>query len=136
MTNVMKPLLCSLLLTVCAVVTVQADIQSPPVSNQGPTRKLGRGISNLLFAITDWQETIAETNDFEGNQAVAYGFIKGAGRFFARTGSGLFDIATFPFPLNKGKYTPILKDDVRWINTGYDEFPPELGFESRYNYVR
>ena len=77
----MKPFLCSLLLTVCAVVTLHADIQSPPSSDQGPTRKLGRGFSNLLFAVTDWQQTIAETNDTEGNQAISYGFIKGAGRF-------------------------------------------------------
>ena len=132
----MKPLLCSLLLTVCAVVTVQADIQAPPISAQGPTRKLGRGFSNLLFAVTDWQQTIAESNDDIGNSAVVYGFIKGAGRFFTRTGVGLYEIATFPFPLNKGKYTPVLRDDVRWINGGYEEFPPELGWETRYNYVR
>jgi hypothetical protein len=25
---------------------------------------------------------------------------------------------------------------VQWINRGYGEFPPELGFESRYPYVR
>ena len=132
----MKSLLCSLLLTVCVAATVNADIQAPPASEQGPTRKLGRGLSNLLFAVTDWQQTIAETNDNEGNSAVAYGFIKGAGRFFTRTGVGLYEIATFPFPLNKGKYSPVLRDDVRWINGGYQEFPPELGWESRYNYVR
>ena len=55
---------------------------------------------------------------------------------FARVGSGLFDIATFPFPLNKGKYTPILRNDVPWIHSGFEEFPPELGFESRNHYVR
>ena len=136
MFNVMKSLLCSLLLTLCVAATVHADIQAPPASNQGPTRKLGRGFSNLLLAVTDWQVTIAETNDIDGNQAIPYGIIKGMGRFFARTGSGLFDIATAPFPLNKGKYTPILKDDVRWIHGGYEEFPPELGWESRYNYGR
>ena len=132
----MKPLLCSLLLVICAAVTVQADIQSPPVSNQGPTRKLGRGLSNMLFAITDWQQTIAETNDVEGNNAVAYGFLKGAGRAFTRASAGLFEVLTAPFPTNKGKYTPVLRDDVRWIHDGYSEFPPELGFESRYNYAR
>ena len=133
----MKSLLCSLLLTVCAVAVVQADIQAPPVSNQGPTRKLGRGVANVLFAITDWQQSIAEANDNEGNASgVAFGFVRGAGRFFARTGVGLYEMATFPFPLNKGKYTPTLRDDVPWIHSGYSEFPPELGWESRYNYAR
>ena len=27
-----------------------ADIQDPPANDYGPTRKLGRGFSNLLFA--------------------------------------------------------------------------------------
>ena len=132
----MKTLLCSLLLTFSMTAGAYADIQAPPISNQGPTRKLGRGFSNLICAITDWQQAIAETNDNEGNAAIPYGFVRGAGRFAARTGSGLFDILTFPFPLNKGKYTPILRNDVPWIHSGFEEFPPELGFESRLKYVR
>ena len=132
----MKTLLCSLLLAVATAVTVQADIQSPPGSDQGPTRKLSRGIANLLFAITDWQNTIATVNDDEGNSAIPYGFLKGGGRFFERTGVGLFEIVTFPFPTNKGKYTPVLRDEVPWINSGFSEFPPELGWESRYDYQR
>ncbi len=114
----------------------QADIQAPPAAEQGPTRKLGRGFSNLICGITDWQNTIATVNDKEGDTAIPYGFIKGAGRFFAREGVGLFEILTFPIPLNKGKYTPILRDDVPWIHGGFEEFPPELGFESRYIYPR
>ena len=132
----MKLLLCSLLLTVCAAATIHADIQAPPSSDQGPTRKLGRGFSNVISAVTDLQQTIAIENDRDGNSAIPYGFIKGSGRFFARVGTGLFDIATFPFPLNKGKYTPLLKPEIPWIHGGYTEFPPELGFESRYEYVR
>ena len=132
----MKTLLCSLLLTLSLAAAVHADIQAPPASEQGPTRKLGRGFSNLICAITDWQYIIAETNDTEGNSAIPYGFVKGAGHFFARTASGVFDIATFPFPLNKGKYTPVLRNDVPWIHSGFEEFPPELGFESRNQYVR
>ena len=132
----MKSLLCSLLLTVCAASVVHADIQAPPISNQGPTRKLGRGLSNVLFAITDWQQSIAEVNDNEGSSSLGVGFVKGAGRFFTRTGIGLYEIATFPFPLSKGKYTPTLRNDVPWIHSGYSEYPPELGWESRYNYAR
>ena len=91
----------------------------------------------MVFAITDWQQSIAEANDTEGNSTgAAFGFIRGAGRFFTRTGVGLYEMATFPFPLNKGKYTPTLRNDVPWIHSGYSEFPPELGWESRYNYSR
>ncbi len=132
----MKTLLCSLLLSISMIGALHADIQAPPASEQGPTRKLGRGFSNLLFAITDWQNTIGTINQEDGNSQIPYAFIKGGGRFFARTGVGLFEILTFPFPTNKGKYAPILRDEVPWINGGYSEFPPELGFESRYHYVR
>jgi len=54
-----------------------ADIQDPPGNDFGPTRKLGRGISNLIIAPTE----------------------------FFTTG-------------------------------GYAEFPPEVGNESKYPYVR
>ena len=67
----MKKLFCSLLLAAAAVTTVHADIQAPPVSDQGPTRKLGRGLSNFLFAPSELINTIAKTNDDEGNSAAA-----------------------------------------------------------------
>lgn len=132
----MKSLLCSLLLTVSAAAVVHADIQAPPAAEQGPTRKLGRGFCNLILAVTEWQNTIATVNDNEGNEAIPYGFIKGGGRAFQRMGVGFFEIVTFPFPTNNGKYTPILRNNVPWIHGGFEEFPPELGFESRFNYPR
>lgn len=132
----MKSLFCSLLLAVSAVSVVHADIQAPPAANQGPTRKLSRGLSNMILGITDWQVTIATVNDQEGNQAIPFGFIKGAGRAFTRLGVGFFEVVTHPFPTNKGKYSPVLRSDIPWIHSGYEEFPPELGWESRYNYAR
>ena len=134
--HAMKPLLCSLLLTLCAVTALNADIQQPPASEQGPTRKAGRGLSNLLFAPAELINTVAVINDRDGNDALGYGFIRGVGRSFVRFGAGFYELVTAPFPTNKGKYTPILRSDVPWINSGYDEFPPELGWESRYNYAR
>ena len=132
----MKPLFCSLLLTLCAATVLNADIQQPPAVEQGPTRKAGRGLSNLLFAPTEFINTIATVNDVEGNDALGYGVVRGLGRSFVRFGAGFYELVTAPFPTNKGKYSPILRSDVPWIHSGYDEFPPELGFESRYNYVR
>ena len=132
----MKPLLCSLLLTFGTVTALNADIQQPPGIEQGPTRKAGRGLSNLLFAPAEFINTIATVNDVEGNGALGYGVIRGVGRSFVRFGAGFYELVTAPFPLNKGKYSPVLRSDVPWIRSGYDEFPPELGFESRYNYAR
>lgn len=134
--TLMKAILCSLLsFALCA--TALADIQAPPASDFGPTRKLGRGLGNIAFGITEIPYQWAVVNDMEGNAAaLSYGLVRGTGRVFARLGYGLYEVALFPFPTHKGGYTPPYRSDIPWINSGYSEFPPELGFETRYNYVR
>ena len=113
-----------------------ADLQSPPMIDQGPTRKLSRGFGNLVFGITEWPETIALINQREGNSAAAsYGVIKGLGRTFARMGAGVYEMATFACPTYRGSYRPILPSNIPWIHSGYEEFPPELGWDSRLDYV-
>lgn len=115
----------------------QADIHDPPSNAHGPTRKLGRGISNLLFGWSELPTQIAEVNTREGNSAAAsYGVVRGVGRSLIRAGAGIFEIATFPFPVMRGTYYPILESDTHWIHSGYKEFPPELGNESKYPYAR
>jgi putative exosortase-associated protein (TIGR04073 family) len=117
--------------------TALADIQDPPSNNYGPTRKLGRGISNVLFGIAELPATIAKVNEHEGNSAAAgYGVVRGLGRSYMRFHAGLFEIFSFPFPVNRGTYYPILRPSIPYIHAGYDEFPPELGNESKYPYVR
>ncbi len=103
----------------------------------GPTRKLGRGISNIFFGITELPWTMMDVNYYEGNAAgFSYGVVRGAGRSFARFGMGWYEVLTFPFPLERSSYRPPYRSDIPWIHSGYQEFPPELGWESRYNYVR
>src|SRR6266478_9180563 len=114
-----------------------ADIQDPPSSDYGPTRKLGRGLSNLVFGIAELPATIAKINEREGNSAAAgYGVVRGLGRSYMRFQSGLFESLTFPFPTTHRTYYPLLRSDVPYIHAGYGEFPPELGNESKYPYVR
>jgi putative exosortase-associated protein (TIGR04073 family) len=114
-----------------------ADIHDPPMNDQGPTRKLGRGIANILFGVTEIVQTPAEINEREGNAAGAsYGVVRGFGRFFVRLGMGFYEVATFPFPTTKGSYRPPYRLDPPWIHGGLEEFPPELGWESRYGYAR
>ncbi|MFL6530795.1 MAG: exosortase system-associated protein, TIGR04073 family [Chthoniobacterales bacterium] len=116
---------------------VRADIHDPPSNAHGPTRKLGRGISNLLFGFAELPHEIAKVNTDEGNSAAAgYGVVRGLGRSLMRTGAGIFEIVTFPFPVVRGTYYPVLDDETHWIHAGYKEFPPELGNESKYPYVR
>jgi putative exosortase-associated protein (TIGR04073 family) len=114
-----------------------ADIQDPPANDYGPTRKLGRGLSNLVFGIAELPTTIAKINEREGNSAAAgYGVVRGLGRSGMRMGSGLFELLGFPFPTNHRTYYPLLRSDIPYIHAGYQEFPPELGNESKYPYVR
>ena len=113
-----------------------ADIQDPPVNDYGPTRKLGRGLSNMVWGWSESSVTIATINTNEGNSAAAgYGVVRGVGRGFARFGVGLYEALLWPIPVYKG-YMPILPSDSSSIHRGYQEFPPELGNESKYPYVR
>lgn len=126
-----------LLLAIAIMPAVRADIHDPPANDQGPTRKLGRGIANLLYGSTEIPVTIAKVNKDEGNAAaLSYGVVRGFGRSAARHVVGLAEILTFPFPLWHSSYGPYLPSDTRYIHAGYSEFPPEMGNETKYIYVR
>jgi len=114
-----------------------ADIQDPPSNDYGPTRKLGRGLSNFFIAPAEIPVTIAKINTDEGNAAAAgYGVARGLGRAGARHIAGLLEILLWPVPAYRQSYYPLLPSDIPWIHAGYSEFPPELGNESKYPYVR
>jgi len=113
------------------------DIQDPPANDYGPTRKLGRGLSNFFIAPAEVFVTVTTVNTYDGNSAAAgYGVVRGVGRSGARHIAGLIEILTFPFPIWRDSYYPMLPPDIPYIHAGYSEFPPELGNESKYPYVR
>lgn len=127
----------SLLALLLMLGTAFADIQDPPSNDYGPTRKLGRGLSNLLFAHAEIFVTVTTVNTNEGNAAAAgYGVVRGVGRSAVRRLAGLLEILTFPAPAWRQSYYPLLPSDIPYIHAGYTEFPPELGNESKYPYVR
>ena len=131
------PLILIALLLSGASSLVLADIQAPPQSDQGPTRKLGRGLGNMLYGSTEILESMSDVNYAEGNSAAfSYGLVRGLGRTFARFGYGLFETVTFPFPTQRGTYQPPYNNNIQWLNSGYSEFPPEIGFETKYDYCR
>lgn len=132
----LTPLLIAFL--ICGMPTlVRADIQAPPASDQGPTRKLGRGLGNILYGSTEIIESMSDVNYADGNNAAfSYGLVRGLGRTFARIGYGLFEVVTFPFPTQHGTYQPPYNNNIQWLNSGYSEFPPEISFETKYDYCR
>jgi putative exosortase-associated protein (TIGR04073 family) len=114
-----------------------ADIQDPPANDYGPTRKLGRGLSNFFLAPAEVPVTIAKINKDEGNAAAAgYGVVRGLGRAGTRHIAGFLEILLWPVPAWRQSYYPLLPSDIPRIHAGYSEFPPELGNESKYPYVR
>ena len=127
----------SLAMLVLLVGTAFADIQDPPSNDYGPTRKLGRGLSNLLLAHSEIFVTVTTVNTNEGNSAAAgYGVVRGVGRSAVRRVAGLLEILTFPAPDWRQSYYPLLPSNIPYIHAAYSEFPPELGNESKYPYVR
>lgn len=133
----MKFILAALAVVSLLACVAWADIQDPPRNDQGPTRKLGRAISNIAFGVAEIPVTTCLINEREGNSAAAsYGVVKGVGRTFARAGFGVFELITFPFPTTKGTYRQPYRSNIPWIHGGYEEFPPELGFETKARYIR
>jgi putative exosortase-associated protein (TIGR04073 family) len=126
-----------LLLALFLVPVALADIQDPPSNDYGPTRKLGRGLSNFFLAPAEIPVTIAKINEDEGNSAAfGYGVVRGLGRSATRHIAGFLEIVLWPVPAWKQSYYPLLPSDIPWIHAGYPEFPPELGNESKYPHVR
>src|SRR5256714_15161946 len=104
-----------------------ADIQDPPGNDYGPTRKLGRGIANLVIAPTEFFTTVNQINQTEGNSAGAgYGVWKGAGRAAARHVAGLIEVLTLPFPLSHDSYRPWLPSEIPTVHGGYPRVPPQV----------
>lgn len=72
----------------------------------GPERKFSRGLSNATSAISlgEIRRSVEQTAVWEGNdQAYTLGFVRGLNRTLVRTGVGVYEIITFPFP----SYDPV-----------------------------
>jgi len=106
-------------------------------NDYGPTRKLSRGLANVVWG---WTELIHQSCRHQRARRefrrVDLRAGEGRGPLLLPHGRRGLEIASFPFATNKGTYKQPYRDNVPWIHGGYDEFPPELGFESRYRYTR
>jgi putative exosortase-associated protein (TIGR04073 family) len=105
MTKITKKGLAAFVLALVVLGSATACFASDPFT------KLGRGVANTL---TGWVElpknvysTSVEDNAFAG---MTLGLAKGAGMSIVRTGAGIYEIATFPFPLPED-YKPILEPE-------------------------
>src|SRR5580704_1376849 len=87
----------------------------------GPEEKMGRGLRDTgeIARLGDMRSTVEQTSVWYGpDVGVTAGVIQGADRSLARTGVGLIEIITAPFP----PYHPILTKYV----------PAEPGYPDSY----
>lgn len=140
----MKRLLLSTTLLLGLAGSSLADIQAPPASEYTATRKLGRALGNIIYAIEEVPVSMIRWNSAEGDYAgFSVGIVDGFARTFTRMGYGLYELVTFWAPTYKCTYRPPyqgtcgrsgLKEYNSW--SGFSEFPEELGFQSKYSYSR
>jgi putative exosortase-associated protein (TIGR04073 family) len=129
-------LLAIALLTVSTV--AMGDIHSPPGHHFQWSRKLSRGVGNLLFGWLEYPTVWRKSNSSDGSVAAASDFlVEGTRRTLARAVYGIYEVSTFPVPSWKCTYRPPYgtKENIdSWW--GYTEFPPQLGFRSEVPYSR
>jgi putative exosortase-associated protein (TIGR04073 family) len=90
-----------------------------------PEQKLGRGLSNSfeIVRLGDMRRTIEQTSliDSPGEGATT-GVIRGFDRSMARTGIGIYEVITFPFP----PYHPVATKYLTVDPVSPDSYTPRL----------
>ncbi|HOX59742.1 MAG TPA: exosortase system-associated protein, TIGR04073 family [Candidatus Paceibacterota bacterium] len=94
-------------------------------------KKLGRGMSNMteFVRLGEMRRSIEQTALFEqpgGHYAT--GFVRGLNKTFARTGVGIYEVVTCPFP----PYDPVFTDYLS-PNPAYpDNYRPDIMDDSLF----
>ena len=93
--------------------------------------KLGRGLSNTTEIVRagEMRRTMEQTALFESpDTAYHTGFIRGVNRSLARTGIGIYEIVTFPFPPYRPVFTKHFAPDPVYP----DNYKPNLMEDSMF----
>lgn len=94
-------------------------------------RKLGRGITNTLEPVrmSEWRRSMEQAGLFNApDTGYASGFVRGVSRSAARTGIGIYEVVTFPFP----SYDPIATDYLAPGPVYPDNYKPQLVSDPLY----
>jgi putative exosortase-associated protein (TIGR04073 family) len=98
----------------------------------GPEAKLGRGMSNFAEVARggEWRRSVEQTAVFESPDAgYTVGFVRGFDRSMARTGLGIYEVITFPFPPYHPIFTKYLAPDPVYP----DNYAPGLVSDSLFD---
>ena len=78
---------------------------------QDPAKKLGRGLANILTGWIELPKNIYDTSVEDNPLAgLTIGLAKGIGMTIVRTGAGIYEVITFPFPIPED-YGPVLEPE-------------------------
>lgn len=134
----MKKILATLLVLAVASISI-ADIHNPPKAKYTKTRKLGRGVANIMYGWTEIPTTMSEWGQLHTEQNIGIftaGFLTGVQRSGARLMYGFYEVINFQRPLYKDSYRPPMPDIDYLPVSGYEEFPPQIGFMTTNGYTR
>src|SRR5882724_13175003 len=91
----------------------------------GPEHKLGRGLNNTVEVVRmgEFRRSMEQTALFDTpDEAYTYGALHGLHRSLARTGIGIYEVITFPFP----PYRPVLTKHFAPNPVYPDNYTPNL----------
>lgn len=78
---------------------------------QDPAKKLGRGLANIVTGWVELPKNIYDTSVEENIlSGLTMGLAKGVGMTIVRTGAGVYETVTFPFPIPED-YQPVLEPE-------------------------
>ena len=116
-----------------------ADIHEPPKMKYTKARKLGRGISNIVYGWTEIPMTMVRQSELHTEQVTGIataGFLQGVQRAGARLKFGFYEVINFQRPLYKDTYRPVMTSINYLPMHGYEEFPPQIGYLTTTGYTR
>jgi len=88
-------------------------------------QKLGRGLDNTyeVVRLGEMRRSVEQTAVFDSPDAgYTTGFVRGLDRSIARTGIGLYEVVTFPFP----PYGPVATKDFSVSPVYPESYKPQL----------
>ena len=102
----------------------------------GPEQKLGRGLNNTFEIVRagEFRRTVEQTALWDSpEEGYTTGAVRGLNRTLARTGIGLWEIISFPFPNHEKSYAPICTDYLTPQPAYPDSYKPGLIEDSTFN---
>ena len=87
------------------------------LAKNGPFEKISRGAVNIISGPLELGKAVTEKTEEGGFiEGIVYGGFAGIGEAIRRTGIGIYEVVTFPFPLPKN-YEPIIEEPIFWKGT-------------------